>query len=157
MNKQKHNYIKQLAFGIFGLSLISGVLGAGLLASSRAAAIAPTAIFAQTPPPEQQQGEEKTEPVEIPKSEKSKECEGGGDCQDKMFEYINFAIVALSAMAGVIFVIMTVWGGIEYASAGGDPQKVATAKGKITNAIIGLIAFGLLYGFLSWIVPGGIG
>lgn len=147
--KQKYiNTIQWLGLGLLGLCLVAGMIGFDVLAKPIGATILPT-VSAEP------QGEEKKE--DIPKSETYKECEGGGDCQNKMFEYINFVIAALSAMAGVIFVIMVVWGGIEYSSAGGDPQKVAAAKSKVTNAIIGLIAFGLLYGFLSWIVPGGIG
>ncbi len=157
--KQKYTTLLQrLGLGIFSVCLLMvGVVGFGVVVKPARAAALPT-IVAQAPPPEQQpQGEEKAPYQEIPKSTKYKECEGGGDCEAKMFEYINFGITALSAMAGVIFVIMVVWGGIEYSSAGGDAQRVAAAKSKVTNAIIGLIAFGLLYGFLSWIVPGGIG
>lgn len=158
--KQKYTTLLQrLGLGIFGVCLLMvGVVEFGVVVKPARAAALPT-IVAQAPPPEQQpQGEEKTEPVKIERSKDDEECRGGDEsCKNKMFEYVNYGIAVLSAMAGVIFVIMVVWGGIEYSSAGGDAQRVAAAKSKVTNAIIGLIAFGLLYGFLSWIVPGGIG
>jgi hypothetical protein len=62
----------------------------------------------------------------------------------------------LSAGVGVIIVIMIIVGGIQYTTAGSDPQKVAAAKSKIMNAIIALIAFFFLFAFLQWVVPGGI-
>jgi hypothetical protein len=51
---------------------------------------------------------------------------------------------------------MLVWSGIRYTTAGDDPQKVASAKGHIFNAIVALVAFIFLFAVLQWLVPGGI-
>jgi hypothetical protein len=53
---------------------------------------------------------------------------------------------------------MIIIGGIQYTTAGGDPNaaKVMAAKKRIFNAIFALIAFGLLYAAINFIVPGGI-
>lgn len=67
-------------------------------------------------------------------------------------EIINF----LGAGVGVTVVIMIMIGGIQYITAGSNPQTVAAAKKKITNAIIALVAFLLLFSFMQWLVPGGI-
>lgn len=65
------------------------------------------------------------------------------------------AIEILAAGVGVVATIVIIIAGIQYSSAGGDPQKVKAAKTRITNAIIGLIAYFFLFAFLQWIVPGG--
>lgn len=65
---------------------------------------------------------------------------------------INF----LAAGVGVIVTIMIIIGGIQYASAGPNPQAIQMAKKKITNAIIALVAFFFLYAFLQYLIPGGI-
>lgn len=50
----------------------------------------------------------------------------------------NFLTIFL--IAGAFFlVIYIVWAGMQWISSGGDKQKVATARGRITAAIIGFI------------------
>jgi len=75
---------------------------------------------------------------------------------DFIEKFINPVIKFLSAGVGVVITIMIVIGGIQYTSAGDDPQKVAAAKKKIYNAIIALILFIFLFALLSWIIPGGL-
>jgi heme/copper-type cytochrome/quinol oxidase subunit 2 len=69
---------------------------------------------------------------------------------------INVLVNVLIAGVGVVIVIMLVWSGIRYTTAGDDPQKVASAKGHIFNAIVALVAFIFLFAVLQWLVPGGI-
>lgn len=69
-----------------------------------------------------------------------------------LLQFINF----LSALVGVVVVGSIIWGGIQYSSAGGDPQKVSAAKGRIFNSIIALFAYMFIFAFLQYIVPGGI-
>jgi hypothetical protein len=48
--------------------------------------------------------------------------------------------VALLFVAGaLIFFFMFIWGGIQWISSGGDKQGLESARGRITNAIIGLV------------------
>lgn len=68
----------------------------------------------------------------------------------------NAAIKFLSAMVGVVVVAMLIAGGVRYVSAGSDPQAVTKAKEMIRNAIFAIIVFMFLFGFLDWIVPGGL-
>lgn len=70
----------------------------------------------------------------------------------RLLDFINI----LSALVGVIVVIMIIYGGIQYSTAGSDPQKVKEAKSKIFNALIAMFAYIFMYSFLQWIVPGGI-
>lgn len=69
---------------------------------------------------------------------------------------INLAINLLSSLVGIIVVIMMILGGIQYMTAGGNPQAVAVAKKRISNAALSIVALIFMYSFLQWIIPGGI-
>jgi hypothetical protein len=71
-------------------------------------------------------------------------------------DYINPAIKALTATAGVIAVISLIIAGIQYSSAGGDPSKIGAAKSRIGKTIGAFLFFIFLYVFLNYIVPGGV-
>ena len=71
-------------------------------------------------------------------------------------KYISMAIAFLSGGVGIVVVIMIIIGGIQYTSSSGDPQKVGAAKQKIFNAVLALVAWVLLLGFLNYLVPGGL-
>lgn len=82
-----------------------------------------------------------------------------GDCHDNnatapclVQAYINPLIALLSAFVGVAAVVGIIWGAILYTQSGGDPAQAAAGKKKITNALIGLIAFIFLYAFLQFIL-----
>lgn len=74
----------------------------------------------------------------------------------KIIDYLQIFINVLSALVGIIVTIMIIVGGIQYSAAGADPGAVEKAKKRIFNAIFALIAFGLLYAFLDFIIPGGV-
>ncbi len=78
----------------------------------------------------------------------------GTDCL--FAKYINPTVKLLSVAAGIAVVIGIIMGGIQYSASAGDPQKAAQAKGKITKALFGLIAFLFLYSALQFFSPGGI-
>lgn len=71
-------------------------------------------------------------------------------------KYINPAIQLMSAVIGIVIVVGIILGAIEYITSAGDPQKAANGKKRITEALIGLAAFILLYTFLQFIIPGGL-
>lgn len=62
----------------------------------------------------------------------------------------------LSAIAGVVIVMMLIVGGIQYSAAGSNPQTVSAAKEKMRNALLALFIFTFMYAFLQWIIPGGL-
>lgn len=70
-------------------------------------------------------------------------------------KYINPLVNLLSAAVMLVVVIAIIYGGIEYSSSAGDPQKAANGKQRIVNALLGLLAYALLYAFLQFLVPGG--
>lgn len=76
--------------------------------------------------------------------------------QNPLIKDINLAINLLSGLVGVIVVIMMIVGGIQYMTAGGNPQAVAVAKKRISNAALSILALLFMYSFLQWLIPGGI-
>ena len=77
-----------------------------------------------------------------------------GNCE--IIDYLVIFINALSAIVGIVVVIMIVVGGIQYSTARDNPQAVQAAKGRITNAIISLLVYLFFYAFLQYLIPGGI-
>ncbi len=71
-------------------------------------------------------------------------------------KYINPVVRLLSALIGVVVVIAIIYGAIEYITSDGDPKRIASAKQRITNALLGLVAFMLFYAFLQFIIPSGV-
>lgn len=63
---------------------------------------------------------------------------------------IMTAGVALAAIGGFIY------GAILYTTASGNASQVTKAKETLLNVAIGLVTFALMYGFLEFLIPGGI-
>ena len=60
-------------------------------------------------------------------------------------DIINKLIPLLFAAAGLILGALFISGGFDLLLSGGDPKKAESAKGKITNAIVGFIII-----FVAW-------
>lgn len=71
---------------------------------------------------------------------------------DYLVKFIN----GLSALVGIVVVIMIAVGGIQYSSSRDNPQQVSAAKNRIRNAIIALLLYLFMYAFLQWLIPGGV-
>jgi hypothetical protein len=76
----------------------------------------------------------------------------GDECIAK---YIGITTRFLAAGVGIVVIIMVIIGGIQYSSAGSEPQKLAAARTKIFNALLALIIFIFLFAILQWLLPGG--
>ena len=59
--------------------------------------------------------------------------------------FIGGTIKVLIGIAGSVFFLFMVWGGIRWMMAGGDPGEVSAAKSTIQNAMIGVILLALSY------------
>lgn len=77
-------------------------------------------------------------------------------CNKLITDYVNPTIKLLSALVGIIVAISIVVAGVLYSSASGDPSKVSAAKDRLTNAVIALLAYLFMMGFLQWLLPGGV-
>ncbi len=102
--------------------------------------------------------------TEQPKSVKS-DCKGsdlkagepeGSENHCAILDYLVIVINVLSAIVGIVIVIMIIIGGIQYSSSGDNPQAISGAKNRIFNAVIALAIYIFSYSFLQWIVPGGV-
>lgn len=70
-------------------------------------------------------------------------CDTGDDATQKINDLIRSVINLLSAIVGVIAVIMIIVGGLRYITSGGNDTSVTSAKNTILYAIIGLIIVAL--------------
>lgn len=70
--------------------------------------------------------------------------------------YIVMFTNALAIMVGAVVVLSIVISGIQYMTAGDNPQKVAKAKHRIMSALLALLVFLFMWAFLQWVVPGGL-
>jgi len=86
------------------------------------------------------------------------------DCKNGLEDYdtcgitrnIVLLINVLSATLGVVVTAVIITAGIQYSASAGNPQAAAAARQKIVNAALALLFFAGMYGFLQWIVPGGL-
>lgn len=62
----------------------------------------------------------------------------------------------MTAGVGILAVGGIAYGSILYASAGDKAEQTKKAVGIITNVVIGIVAYGLMYGLLQYLVPGGV-
>ena len=63
-------------------------------------------------------------------------------------DIINALVPYIFALAGLALLLILILGGFELMTSAGDPKKMESAKGKITNAIVGFIIIFISY----WIV-----
>lgn len=74
----------------------------------------------------------------------SAECAGGGaDATERINTLVRQVINFLSAIVGIVAVIMIIVGGLRYITSGGNDTSVTSAKNTILYAIIGLIIVAL--------------
>lgn len=81
------------------------------------------------------------------------DCASNRDKCDLMKKYVNPIINFLTAFVGVAVTIGIISGGIRYASAADDPQKIGAAKKQIASAILALLTLMVLYVALRWLMP----
>lgn len=55
-------------------------------------------------------------------------------------------------IAGVLAVIMIMWGGLRYVTSAGNPANVTAAKNTILYAVIGLIISFLAFAIVNWVL-----
>ncbi|HJM04478.1 MAG TPA: hypothetical protein QF549_02495 [Candidatus Saccharimonadaceae bacterium] len=59
-------------------------------------------------------------------------------------------LIAVAALGGLIY------GAVMYTSAGGNVEQTKKAMGIITNVVIGVVAYGLMFAGLNFLIPGGV-
>jgi len=72
------------------------------------------------------------------------ETYGGGNTTATIARYIG-SILNVAPFLGIIFLIMVLYSGYQWMTAGGNVETVALAKKRIINATIGILLFAVLY------------
>lgn len=81
----------------------------------------------------------------------------GNDVQNSgVWGLLILAINILTAGVGVAAIGGIVYGAILYTTAGGDQGKVKKAVTALTNVAIGIVAYGLMWSLLNFLIPGGV-
>lgn len=62
----------------------------------------------------------------------------------------------LSAAVAIVVIGVIIVGGIQYSMAGDNPSAVTAAKKRITDGLLALTAYLLIFSLLQWLIPGGI-
>lgn len=86
-------------------------------------------------------------------------CDNAGKQDIKssgLFDVLRLAILILTGGVGVAAVGVFIYAGILYSSAGGASDRVAQAKKLITDAVIGLLLYAIVFFALNWLIPGGV-
>ncbi len=83
---------------------------------------------------------------------------GGGTSIENtgLWGILLLVINILTAGVGVVAVGGIVYASILYTSAGGNQEQLKKAYKIITDVVIGVIAFGLMWAFLNFLIPGGL-
>lgn len=63
--------------------------------------------------------------------------------------FLDALIRVIYIFAALVFVFMIIWSAFEWLTAGGDKEKVAAARSRLTNAFIGIILFGIAFAILN--------
>ncbi len=58
---------------------------------------------------------------------------------------IGSLVSGLIGLAGLIFIVMIVWGGVQYLVAQGEPERVKKAKDTLVWSILGLVVMAAAY------------
>lgn len=87
----------------------------------------------------------------------SKDDNSNGNVRDNaIWKLLILVLNIMLAGVGVLAVAGVVWAGFLYVTAADSAEQVKKAKGIISNVVIGLITFGLMYSGLNWLIPGGV-
>lgn len=69
---------------------------------------------------------------------------------------VHDVLSAVFSIMGVIFLCLTIYAGILWMTAAGDPKKVQKAKDILGQSLIGVIICLLAYGFTFWVFTWGL-
>ena len=89
-------------------------------------------------------------------------CNASDDTKDgnlknnAIWQVLIIALNVMMAGVGILAVAGIVYGAVLYAAAGDNAGQVTKAKGIILNVVLGLVAFGLMYTLLNFLIPGGV-
>ena len=150
---------KLLLLSIVALGLVAGFL------------ITPVAYAQPTPDTNKAIIEAQADNKELCKD--SAKCETvvvGDECKDStekgatkclenqpfITDFLKPTVNILSALVGVVVVASIIFGGVQYAMAGEKPEQMGAAKKRITQSLVALLIYMLLFAFIQYLIPGGL-
>ena len=68
------------------------------------------------------------------------------------YDMIGMIINILLGFLGVVFLILIIYGGITWMTAGGNEEKVTKARTRMINAVIGLVIVMIAYGITYFVI-----
>lgn len=78
---------------------------------------------------------------------------GSGDGINRMLKFVvSFVMYGLGAAAVLALIIV----GIQYMTARDNEAQMTKAKTRLFEIVIGLVAWGVMYAVLNWVIPGGL-
>lgn len=85
---------------------------------------------------------------------------GGGSVEvsgeQGIYTILKLVVTILTYGLGVAATIGVVIAGVIYLTARDNPEKVATAKKRLIDVVIGLVAWAAMAAVLNWLIPGGL-
>lgn len=73
-----------------------------------------------------------------------------------IWDILNYILVTMTAGVVIAAIGSVVVAGVLYTSAGSNSSQVQKAKTMITNTIIGMLAYAVMWAILEWLIPGGV-
>src|SRR4030095_4225570 len=77
--------------------------------------------------------------IGLPKQPEGRGVQVTQSAGDSLGTLIKNVITILFSVGGIGFTIMILWGSVDWILSGGDKEKIAGARKRITTAIVGLI------------------
>ena len=76
--------------------------------------------------------------------------------ENPIIVYTKTAIKLASGVVGLLAALMLVVAGLSYITAQGNSDQIRQAKSRLTNTVVGLVLFIMMYGILELVLPGSI-
>lgn len=67
---------------------------------------------------------------------------------------LNIVVTVMTFGVGALGVLGILISGIQYMTANGNEMVMRKAKRRLIEVVVGLVAYGLIYALLSWLIPG---
>lgn len=93
--------------------------------------------------------------VSITVNKGDKGCVGGGGV-NPIYAYLKGIIKFMSGLFGIVAVLMVMFSGFQYMTSGGSADVIKKAKKRLVNVVLSIILFAMMFGILSYIIPGGV-
>ena len=85
------------------------------------------------------------------KYDEANDANGGG-----IWYILNIILTIMTFGVGVLGTLGLIVAGAQYVTAADSPERMAKAKSRIINVLIGLAVYAVMWAALNWLIPGGL-